>query len=274
MMPMTVADLMGWNLRIPVPRDAGGVRESPGRTPLTPEWFHSKLTLPEHVELVQAELAPEGCAWFCTLEQQWYLNACMETSFDTIPHWLRHEIDRDSYYSRYRYIASRLVSPNRSAYFGGRTPFLTLHVRGSERGPGPESLTRDLIRILAHDFKQWVVISETPAMREKMTNELCKIGCDVGNVASTSVEIAELMWQDFEAMVNASGVVSSIGGGWSAFPYAATRIGGAPLLFTSEYAGSEVWQLLRAHSKVRILGVYLGASEVRGFRDDVRLRKL
>jgi hypothetical protein len=274
MMPMTVADLMGWNLRIPVPRDAGGVRERPGRARLTPEWLRSKLTLPQHVELVQAESAPEDCAWFCTLEQQWYLNACMETSFDTIPHWLRHEIDRDTYYSQYRYIASALVRPNPSGYFGMRTPFLTLHVRGGERGQGPEALTQDLIGILARDFKQWVVISETLATREKMTNALREIGCDVAHVASPSAGLADLMWGDFEAMVSASGVVSSVGGGWSAFPYAATRMSGAPLLFTSEYAGSEVWQLLRAHSKGSILGVHLGLSEVSGFRNDMRRREV
>lgn len=117
-------------------------------------------------------------AWFCTVEQQWYLNASMETSFDTIPQWLRHEIDRDSYYSRYRHIASRLVRPNRSAFFGGRTPFLTLHVRGGERGQGPEKLTGDLIGILARDFKRWVVISETRATRENMTSALRKAGCE------------------------------------------------------------------------------------------------
>jgi hypothetical protein len=131
-----------------------------------------------------------------------------------------------------------------------------------------------LIGILARDFKRWVVISETPATREKMTNELRRIGCDVASFAPPSGGIAELMWRDFEAMVSASGVVSSIGGGWSAFPYAATRMSSAPLLFTSEYAGSEVWQLLRAHSKLRILGVHLGMSEVRGFLDDVRRKKV
>jgi hypothetical protein len=111
-------------------------------------------------------------------------------------------------------------------------------------------------------------------MREKMTNALREIGCDVAHVASTSAGLADLMWGDFEAMVSASGVVSSVGGGWSAFPYAATRMSGAPLLFTSEYAGSEVWQLLRAHSKVSILGVHLGPSEVSGFRNDMRRREM
>jgi hypothetical protein len=271
MMPMTVADLMGWRLRIPVPRGAGGVRENPQRARLTPEWFRSKLTLPAHVELVEAEAAPDDCEWFCTVEQQWYLNACMETSFDTIPRWLRRDgIDRATYYRRYRGIARALVRPNGPAFFGGRTPFIALHVRGGDRGPGQEELTLALLRVLARDFKQWVVVSESPAARERMTVALRELGCEITRAMSASEGPAEAVWGDFEAMVKASGVVSSVGGGWSAFPYAATRISGAPLLVASEYAASEVWRLLMAHSKVDVLGIRFGESGAERFREDVR----
>jgi hypothetical protein len=165
-----------------------------------------------------------------------------------------------------------LVRPNGPAFFGGRTLFIALHVRGGDRGPGQEEGTLALLRDLARDFKQWVVVSESPVARERMSAALRELGCEAVRAMSASEGPAEAMWGDFAAMARASGVVSSAGGGWSAFPYAATRMSGAPLLVASEFGTSEVWRLLMAHSKVDIPGVRFGASGAGRFREDVRRR--
>jgi len=75
MMPMTVTDIMGWQLRIPVPQVAGGIHHEPHRPLLTAEWFRTKIDLPPHVELVPGEGAPDDCEGFCTVEPQWYLTS-------------------------------------------------------------------------------------------------------------------------------------------------------------------------------------------------------
>lgn len=53
--------------------------------------------------------------------------------------------------------------------------------------------------------------------------------------------------------------------GWSAFPYAATRVSGAPLLFTEPLERSIKWRVIRAHSQVPVGGVYHGPAGVAAF---------
>jgi hypothetical protein len=64
------------------------------------------------------------------------------------------------------------------------------------------------------------------------------------------------LMRDFNTLVGAEAVVSSVRGGWSAFPYAATRLSGAPLLVVEPLEESLVWRVVRAHSRVPIADVH------------------
>ena len=186
----------------------------------------------------------------------------METSFDTIPSWLRSGVDRGRYYSRYKELASGLLSPDRNAYFGG-APFLALHARRGDvlRFGQPEdtpALYR-LLRDVAARWRRWVVVSDDSVTREQLSKDLREWGCEVitETAGGAPDELTQLR-ADFSALVAASGVLCSVRIGWSAFPYAATQISGAPLLMTCEFTRARAWRLCQAHSKIPIRGVYFG----------------
>jgi len=267
MMPMTVAGLLGWRLRIPVPLDAGGIRHSPGRPSLRAAWLQDRLNLPSGVELVSKDDAPFDCDWFCTIEQQWHLNSCMETSFDTIPSWIRSlGIERAKYYSLYRYIASTLLSPG-GARERRDAHVLAVHARRDDRGdPKDEPRLDSALKLLAQRYRNWVVVSDDEQTRERITSSLERLGCALVTAAAARAgDPAERLFADFQALTTAAGVVCSVKGGWSAFPYAATRISGAPLLISSELKEARVWRVMSVHSKVPIQGIFFGAAGVSAF---------
>jgi len=279
LMPMTVAAMLGWKLRIPVPRFAGGVRDNPQRPPLPSAFFRSRFNLPSHVELIDAETIPSECEWFCTVEQQWFLNSCMETSFDTIPCWLRsRSLQRADYYDCYRAIATSLLRPEKTDVDEkkGDTPFLALHARRGDKGnAGDKDDLAKILQLLAEDFKHWVVVSDDQNTRNELMQVLESLGCRF--VSSLYADLSskpgsDHLFADFRATVAACGVVCSVRGGWSAFPYAATRISGAPLLFSTEVASARVWRMFRAYSKIPIKGTYLGLPETAEFRLALRDR--
>ena len=276
LMPMTLGDLMGWRVRIPVPRDAGGIHHDSRRARLTPEWFHKHFDLPAHVELIHREEAPADCDWFCTIEPQWYLNACTETSFDTIPSWLRSEpIDRLRYYARYADLAAGLLRVKQEAFFGREVPFLALHARRGDRGGAEDDRAlSEIVSRLAQEFRYWVVVSDDAVTRDRLVARLRKLGClaRTGTGTPPGAEPSDPLMGDFRAMVGAQAVVCSVKGGWSSLPYAATRLSGAPLLFTARLAEARIWRHFSRYSQVPIRGVYLGPSEVNEFAEAAACR--
>jgi hypothetical protein len=268
MMPIALGDLMGWNVRIPVPRRAGGIHHDPGRAALTPAWFNAHLDLPPHVQLVAAEAAPEDVDWFCTVEPQWYLNSCMETSFWTIPYWLRSDgIDRARYYERYRHVARGLLRPGDLPPRFDGAPYLALHARRGDRGElSDDQALQQTLRALSPRFRHWAVISDDGPTLRRYTALLGALGCITQDAAEPgSNDSADRFMADFRALVGAAGVVSSVKGGWSAFPYAATRISGAPLLVAVDVREARVWRLFKAYSPVAIDGVHVGPGTTTAF---------
>jgi len=130
-----------------------------------------------------------------------------------------------------------------------------------------------LLDNLARDFKHWVVVSDDENTRHEIIASLGMRDCSAVSslepglgASTTSAENSiELLLADFKAMVMASGVVCSAPGGWSSFPYAATRISGAPLLFSTDVVNSPVWQLFHDYSKIPIRGTYWGVSGTSDF---------
>lgn len=269
MMPMALGDLMGWSVRIPVPARAGGIHHDPGRPALTPEWFHARFAIPPHVELVAAEAAPEGADWFCAIEPQWYLNSCMETSYHTIPSWLRSRgLEQAEYYRRYRRVARGLLPARSVAPLSEGAPYLALHARRRDRGePQDEQALHRILESLSERFRQWVVVSDDRVARERLSESLAALGGTVLPVPGpAAIDSGDDLMADFRALVGAAGVVSSVKHGWSAFPYAATRISGAPLLIASRPAEARVWRLFRAYSAAPLQGVWVGPSGAEPFR--------
>jgi len=162
-----------------------------------------------------------------------------------------------------------LVRPDRNAHFGANVPFLALHARRGDRGESPEDEGRlhEVLRVLAGRCRHWVVVSDDASTKARLAASLRDLGC----LATTETdkaqvdEPAERLLADFQAMVGAAGVVCSVKGGWSSFPYAATRISGAPLLFTTELKEARIWRLFHAYSTVPIRGTHLGLAGAHDF---------
>jgi hypothetical protein len=274
MMPMAVSQLNGWRLRIPVPANAGGLHHDPSRPQVTPDWLHATLDLPDSVCMVAAESAPDREDWFCTLSQQWHLGSCMETSYETIPWWLRGDIDRLEYYDAYQRVAQQLVRPPATVFDDGR-PYSVLNVRRRDRGrPADDQDLREIVAALAAHSRDWVVVSDDPETASTLRGLLRAERCGVAELPDfTAVEAAAAsgadrrarLIQDFTTMVGARAVVCSVRGGWSAFPYAATRVSGAPLLFTEPLEQSIAWRVIRAHSRVPVRGVHHGPDGITDF---------
>jgi hypothetical protein len=260
MMPMTLSELKGWRLRIPVPTTAGGVHHDPSRPRLTPEWLHQAFELPSRVTLVTADAAPGGAEWFCTLTQQWHLDSCMETSYDTIPWWLRSGVDRQEYYDAYRRIAHGLARASPSAFADGRA-YCALNARRRDRGvPDDDASLRDVVSLVAQRWRSWAVVSDDARTASTLRRLLREAGCSVAETGGGEDFPGgyTALIRDFTTLVGAGAVICSVRGGWSAFPYAATRISGAPLVLTESLEESLVWRVIRAHSRVPVTGVHHG----------------
>lgn len=250
MMPMTLSEMNGWRLHIPVPANAGGLHHDPSRPQITPEWLHATLALPASVRMVATESAPEDDEWFCTLEQQWHLNGCMETSYDTIPWWLRGNVDRSEYYDAYQRVARGLVRTPASVFGDGR-PYCALNARRADRGrPGDDKALGEIMSALTSYCRDWAVVSDSPETASILRSLLRAEGCTVaeppsvtpvGRTADDGADRRARLMQSFTTLVGARTVVCSVRGGWSAFPYAATRLSGAPLVFTEALDHSIVW---------------------------------
>lgn len=274
MMPMALSEMNGWRLRIPVPANAGGLHHDPSRPQITPDWLHATFTLPASVRMVAAETAPDDEEWFCTLEQQWHLNSCMETSYDTIPWWLRGDVDRLEYYRAYQRVARRLVRAPTSMFDDGR-PYYALNARRGDRGrPGDDQALREIVSALARRFNDWAVVSDDPQTASELRSLLRAANCAVAEPpdppaveldGDTGTDRRARLIRDFTTLVGARAVVCSVRGGWSAFPYAATRVSGAPLVFTEPVERSIVWRVIRAHSEVPVPGVHHGLVGVAEF---------
>jgi hypothetical protein len=267
MMPIVLAEMNGWHVRIPVPLRAGGLHHDPTRPQITPDWLHATLALPTSVRALQAESAPDDEGWFCTVEQQWHLNSCMETSYDTIPWWLRGEIDRDAYYTAYRRIARGLVRTPADPFGDGR-PYYAVNARRADRGrPEDDHALSEILSGLAARCGRWAVVSDDPATASATAEMLREAGCEVaeipgpgGSEVDPAAERLRGLWQHFTTLAGARAVVCSVRGGWSAFPYAATRVSDAPLVFTEPLERSIVWRVIRGHSEVPVRGVHHGPS--------------
>jgi hypothetical protein len=253
-MPMALAALQGWRLRIPVPANAGGLHHDPSRARLTPERLHEAFAFPEHVTLVSAEAAPDGADWCCTLAAQWHLDACTETSYETIPWWLREAVDRHEYYEACRTITRALDAPTDGP------PYCALHARRQDRGaPGDDAALREIASSMASRCPEWAVLSDDPGTLAHLRELLADAGCRVVAPGRDPGDELDRTIADFRTLVGARVVVASVRGGWSAFPYAATRISGAPLVLTEALADSIIWRVIRAQSRVPISGVHHGA---------------
>lgn len=273
MMPMTLSELKGWQVRIPVPSSAGGVHHDSSRPQLTPEWLHEVFELPSRVRLVAAETAPDGVEWFCTLTQQWHLDSCMETSYDTIPWWLRTSVDRREYYETYRRVARGLTRETTALHAEGRG-YCALYARRGDRGvPGDDASLREVVSEVARRCGGWTVVSDDARTASALRRLLREVGCTVAepNPAEDDPGGLAALTRDFAALVGARAVVSSVRGGWSAFPYAATRVSGAPLVVTEDLRESLVWRVIRAHSLVPVVGVHHGTDGLRPFLESAVL---
>ena len=270
---MAVSELNGWQLRIPVPANAGGLHHDRSRPQITPEWLHATFAVPARVRMVTDEAAPDDADWFCTLEQQWHLNSCMETSYDTIPWWLRGEVDRAEYYAAYQRVARGLMQAQATAFYDGRH-YYALHARRADRGQlSDDQALREIVSALAPGCSAWAVVSDDHQTASMLGALLRAENCTVARSAEPDLGVggkrradrhARLIG-DFKTLVGAQAVVSSVRGGWSAFPYAATRVSGAPLVFTEPLERSIIWRVIRAHSKVPVRGVHHGPARVAAF---------
>ncbi|MFL5864593.1 MAG: hypothetical protein ACJ780_28170 [Solirubrobacteraceae bacterium] len=264
---MTMSELKGWQLRIPVPARAGGVHQDPSRPRLTPKRLHDAFELPGRVRLVAAEAAPGGVDWFCAVEQQWHLNSCTETSYDTIPWWLRSDIDRWEYYEAYRRVARGLMPKPASVFADGRA-YCALHARRRDRGvPDDEVSLRDVVSLVAQRWPAWAVVSDDALTALALRRLLREAGCSVADAGADEDDPGDYagLMRGFTTLVGARVVVSSVRGGWSAFPYAATRISGAPLVVTEALTKSPTWRVIRAHSLVPLADVHHGLEGLRTF---------
>jgi hypothetical protein len=264
---MTLSELKRWQLRIPVPADAGGVHHDPSRARLTPEWLHETFNFPSRVRLVAAEAAPEGEEWFCTLTQQWHLDSCMETSYDTIPWWLQSGVDRRAYYEAYRRVARGLLHTTTSAFADGRV-YCALNARRADRGqPDDRASLRDVVSSFARRCRNWVVVSDDAQTASALHHLLQEAGCCVAElgIGDDGPGGRGLPIRDFTNLLGARAVVCSVRGGWSAFPYAATRMSGAPLVFAEPLGESITWRVIRAHSRVPVRGVHHGPEGLETF---------
>jgi hypothetical protein len=269
LMPMTVARMMGWNLRIPVPELAGGVRDDPLRARLTAALLSTHLPLPPHVSLVDAEEIPAEAPWFHTAEAESFLNACRETSFATIPRWIRRQLRRDDYLAAHRQLAAELSLPRNLAHEPRPPvpPYGALHIRRRDKGDLPDvDRLREIIRELSVSFRHWLVVSDCAIARRQTEELLGHLGCTpIPNPrASAPGDATERLFADFRGLIGARVVVSSVARAWSAFPYAATSIGGGSLVFTLDR--SPVWEMLRAYSPSRIPNRYFGPAGARQLR--------
>lgn len=273
MMPMALSELKGWEVRIPVPANAGGLHHDPSRPQISPDWLQATLALPAKIRLVASETAPDDTDWFCTLEQQWHLNSCMETSYDTVPWWLRDGIDRSEYYAAYERVARGLLG--QAAPSDDQRPYFALHARRADRGrPDDDQALREIVAALAARHGACAVVSADPETVSMLHALLREANCEVREQpgpptaesgGAEGVDARTLLLNDFRTLVGARAVVCSVRGGWSALPYAATRISGAPLVFTETLERSIVWRVIRAHSRVPVRGVHLGAAGIEEF---------
>lgn len=269
LMPMTVARMMGWNLRIPVPGLAGGVQDDPLRARLNAALLSAQLRLPAHVSLADAEEIPADCQWFHTAEPESFVNACRETSFATIPRWIRRQLRRDEYLETHRQVAAELRAPFNwpDSPRSPAPPYGALHIRRRDKGDLPDAdRLREIIRELSGAYRHWLVVSDCAIARRQTAELLGQLGCAplTDPAAGTPGDAAERLFADFRGLIGAGVVVSSVARAWSAFPYAATSIGGGALLFTLDR--SPVWEMLRAYSPSPIPHVYFGpagASQLR-----------
>lgn len=268
MMPMALSMMNSWQLAIPVPANAGGLHHDPLRPQITPDWLHGTFAFPTSVRMVAAERARDDEEWFCTLEQQWYLNSCMETSYDTIPWWLRGNVDRLEYYDAYQRVARGLVRAPATVFDDGR-PYCALHARRAGRGrPGDDQALREIVSALAPFCADWIIVSDDPETSSMLRGLLRTASgglaeptnpTDGGTAVDAGADRRARLIRDFTTLVGARAVVCSVRGGWSAFPYAATRMSGAPLVFTEPLESSMVWRVIRAHSQVPVRGVHHGS---------------
>jgi hypothetical protein len=265
MMPMTLSELKGWQVRIPVPARAGGVHHDSSRPRLTPEWMHEAFKLPSRVTLVAAEAAPEGARWFCSLAQQWHLDSCMETSYETIPWWLRSDVDRREYYETYRRVARGLARATSPVFADGRA-YCALNARRRDRGvPGDDAALRDVVSLVAQRWRAWAVVSDDERTASALRRLLREAGCSVAQTDAGEDDAGAALLRQFTTLAGAQVVVASVRGGWSAFPYAATRISGAPLVVSEALVDSPVWRVIRAHSRVPVTGIHHGPEGLRTF---------
>lgn len=267
LMPITVAVLLDWRLRIPVPSDAGVLRPGSGRPPLLPSWLERVFALPPNVRLVAADVAPRGVEWFCTIEQQWYLNACMETSFDTIPPWVETEqLNREAYYQCYASVARGLL-PVKPEPATSTEQTIAIHIRRGDRGNVEDDrYLENLLTTLSGSFKNWAVVSDSADCSARLGKRLLELGCRVLTKPKTgSLDALDAQLEDFLVLATAGAVVSSVAGGWSAFSYAATRLSGKPLLVASEWRDATAWRVLKRHSRVPIRNLFVGRSDVDRF---------
>jgi hypothetical protein len=274
LMPMTLAELNGWQVRIPVPANAGGRHHDASRPQITPDWLHETLALPPTVQMVAAETVPDEGAWFCALEQQWHLNSCTETSYETIPWWLRGDVDRQRYYDVYSRVAGRLLRPTPDVFEDGR-PYCVLNARRADRGrPGDDDELREIVAGLTSLCRDWAVVSDDARTAATLRALLRSSGYGVaepvdlpsaGPGSDDASDRRARLIRDFSILARAQALVCSVRGGWSAFPYAATRISGAPLIFTEPLESSIVWRVLRAHSQVPVRGIHHGSANIEEF---------
>jgi hypothetical protein len=261
MMPMTVARLMQWHLRVPVPRLAGGVRYEPTRPRLTAAVLSANFNWPRNVELVDTDEIPSAENWFHTAEAECFLNACRETSFQTIPKWIRKQLNHADYLAAYDDVASELgrCPASTQGVTDPSLPYLAVHMRRKDKGDVADEpeLVR-MIRTTARHFNHALVVSDDLLVREQTSRLLEAQGLTVlpQPVDPTSLDVSQRLFRDFHCLVRAKLIISSVAQGWSAFPYAAARMGQVPLLFTLEK--SPVWRVLRAYSSRNISSVHLG----------------
>jgi hypothetical protein len=176
-------------------------------------------------------------------------------------------VDRHEYYDAYRRIARGLARATPSAFSDGRA-YCALNARRGDRGvPDDDASLRDVVSLVAQRWRAWAVVSDDARTASALRRLLREAGCSVaetGGGEDVPGGYAALM-RDFTTLVGARAVVCSVRGGWSAFPYAATRISGAPLVVTEALEESLVWRVIRAHSLVPVTGVHHGSEGLSRF---------
>jgi hypothetical protein len=191
----------------------------------------------------------------------------METSYDTIPWWLRGNVNRLEYYDTYQRVARRLFHAPATLFDDGR-PYCALHARRAGRGrPDDDQALGEIVSALAPYCSDWTIVSDDPQTASMLRRWLRAPSCRLadppnstpdGSAVDAGAHRRARLLRDFTTLVGARAVVCSVEGGWSAFPYAATRISGAPLVFTEPLETSIVWRIIRAHSRVPVVGVHHG----------------